>query len=113
MSTRTRGMNREGLHCPGNRRAQVSHLSGSCRQLETLATPVAHAWQGLTWWWSSPSRFSACSTSASSHCCPAAVFWFELELAMMMMELVVLLVRRACDPTALDLEDQDQGGFGQ
>ena len=63
---------------------------------------------GLAWWWSSPSRFSACSISASSHCCPAAVFWFGLAMVMVGSG-AVLLARWASDLTTLDSEDQDQG----
>lgn len=63
---------------------------------------------GLAWWWSSPSRFSACSISASSHCCPAAVFWFGLAMVMVGSG-GVLLARWASDLTTLYSEDQDQG----
>lgn len=34
----------------------------------------------LAWWWSSPKRFSACSISASPHCCPADAFWSGADM---------------------------------
>lgn len=59
---------------------------------------------GLAWWWSSPSRFSACSISASSHCCPAAVFWFGLAMVRVGSG-AALLARGASDLTTRESED--------